>query len=152
MKNNRVGRNDTCPCGSGKKHKKCCFLNRDKADVCDDAPPIKLSAAIFNIAEPFLKKYPDYKRTIVIIDLAIVAWNISLTTGKAREELEGKMVELMPESLDGTGVASMVELSDILAERKTKLYPDIKHVILSHNLSFHDGEMTLDINSSPCND
>ena len=25
----RVGRNDTCPCGSGKKYKKCCGLHKD---------------------------------------------------------------------------------------------------------------------------
>ncbi len=28
----RVGRNDTCPCGSGKKYKKCCGLNKDEED------------------------------------------------------------------------------------------------------------------------
>ncbi|MCX8132265.1 MAG: preprotein translocase subunit SecA [Clostridia bacterium] len=27
VKNDRVGRNDTCPCGSGKKYKKCCGAN-----------------------------------------------------------------------------------------------------------------------------
>jgi len=27
----RVGRNDPCPCGSGKKHKKCCARNQEKA-------------------------------------------------------------------------------------------------------------------------
>ena len=26
-----VGRNDPCPCGSGKKHKRCCALKREKA-------------------------------------------------------------------------------------------------------------------------
>ncbi len=25
----KVGRNDPCPCGSGKKYKKCCGLNND---------------------------------------------------------------------------------------------------------------------------
>ena len=30
----RVGRNDPCPCGSGKKYKKCCML-RDEANVAD---------------------------------------------------------------------------------------------------------------------
>ena len=28
-KNNKVGRNDPCPCGSGKKYKKCCFPKYD---------------------------------------------------------------------------------------------------------------------------
>lgn len=26
IENNKVGRNDLCPCGSGKKYKKCCLL------------------------------------------------------------------------------------------------------------------------------
>lgn len=27
-RSNKVGRNDPCPCGSGKKYKKCCLSNR----------------------------------------------------------------------------------------------------------------------------
>ncbi len=26
----KIKRNDKCPCGSGKKHKKCCYLDSDK--------------------------------------------------------------------------------------------------------------------------
>lgn len=26
----KIGRNDPCPCGSGKKFKKCCYTGRDK--------------------------------------------------------------------------------------------------------------------------
>ena len=29
----RVGRNDPCPCGSGKKHKKCCLQASDSAQA-----------------------------------------------------------------------------------------------------------------------
>ena len=28
---NKVGRNDPCPCGSGKKYKKCCGANNSEA-------------------------------------------------------------------------------------------------------------------------
>lgn len=28
--NKEPGRNDSCPCGSGKKYKKCCLLNKPK--------------------------------------------------------------------------------------------------------------------------
>jgi preprotein translocase subunit SecA len=28
----KVGRNDPCPCGSGKKYKKCCGVNDNSAD------------------------------------------------------------------------------------------------------------------------
>ncbi|MDR0942113.1 MAG: SEC-C domain-containing protein [Holosporales bacterium] len=27
----KIGRNDPCPCGSGKKYKKCCFLKNNKS-------------------------------------------------------------------------------------------------------------------------
>ena len=29
----KVGRNDPCPCGSGKKYKKCCGMNENEADA-----------------------------------------------------------------------------------------------------------------------
>jgi preprotein translocase subunit SecA len=33
VKDSKVGRNDPCPCGSGKKYKKCCGANQgDSAD------------------------------------------------------------------------------------------------------------------------
>jgi hypothetical protein len=30
---NRPGRNDPCPCGSGKKYKHCCALKRDRLSL-----------------------------------------------------------------------------------------------------------------------
>lgn len=33
----KIGRNDKCPCGSGKKYKKCC-MNKDKASVTSTLP------------------------------------------------------------------------------------------------------------------
>ncbi len=38
----KIGRNEPCPCGSGKKYKKCCLLNPDgKTDI---PPPMKYRA------------------------------------------------------------------------------------------------------------
>ncbi len=31
--NRRIGRNDPCPCGSGKKYKKCCFLKNEAVEL-----------------------------------------------------------------------------------------------------------------------
>lgn len=30
---NQPGRNDPCPCGSGKKYKQCCALKKDRLSV-----------------------------------------------------------------------------------------------------------------------
>jgi hypothetical protein len=37
----KIGRNDPCPCGSGKKHKKCC-LGKDAAKA---TPPVQISVS-----------------------------------------------------------------------------------------------------------
>jgi len=37
MGQHKIGRNDPCPCGSGKKYKKCCGMLEEIADVNDDA-------------------------------------------------------------------------------------------------------------------
>lgn len=33
MTNNKIKRNDPCPCGSGKKYKKCCIDKSEKASI-----------------------------------------------------------------------------------------------------------------------
>ena len=38
----KIGRNAPCPCGSGKKYKKCCLLNQDGRPT--SVPPIKYRA------------------------------------------------------------------------------------------------------------
>lgn len=146
----KIGRNDLCPCGSGRKYKKCCFKKNEQGYASNNAPPIKLSEAILQIAEPLMNKYPKREHITVLIDLAVFAWNISLASGEKREEIEDKVIELMPEELDAVDIAAIVEQTDMLVERKNKLYPDIRYLISSYNLSFDDfGQLTLDINSAP---
>jgi hypothetical protein len=45
----KVGRNDPCPCGSGKKHKQCCWGK--------EAPKRKLTAKWLN--NPVVKEMPN---------------------------------------------------------------------------------------------
>ena len=51
----KVGRNDPCPCGSGKKHKKCCLI---KAAFVDPTPPNseELNGVIPSAAVPGTKR------------------------------------------------------------------------------------------------
>lgn len=149
-KNPKIGRNEPCPCGSGKKYKKCCYRKSKRGNAFDNGPPIKISEAILKISEPLMTKYPQSGRITVLIDLAIAAWNISLASGDTRENIENRIVELMPEQLDAVDVAVIVEQMDMLVERKNKLYSHIRYFIVSHNLSFDDdGQLTLDIDSAP---
>lgn len=73
----KIGRNDTCPCGSGKKYKKCCLNDPRKfpqaePDYTDDIIPfIELSNSINDlldkrdfkkareVCQQLLNKYPE---------------------------------------------------------------------------------------------
>ena len=113
-----------------------------------NTPPIKISEAILRMAEPLIRKYPKRERIVVIIDLAIFSWNVSLTSDLNREEIEKKLIDQMPDEFDATDIALIIEQADILIERKKKLYPDIKYLIVSHNLAVADnGKITLDVNT-----
>jgi len=39
----KIGRNDACPCGSGKKYKRCCSLKKEPAAVSDAGTGEKIS-------------------------------------------------------------------------------------------------------------
>lgn len=72
----KIGRNDSCPCGSGKKYKKCCLgrpqnISAVKSDLYDDINTLdKLSNSINDllkksdfekalaVCRQLLKKYP----------------------------------------------------------------------------------------------
>ena len=40
MDRNRISRNDPCPCGSGKKYKRCCLPNAAAASLPPPSPTI----------------------------------------------------------------------------------------------------------------
>ena len=52
----RIGRNDPCPCGSGKKFKKCCYGKMDSGEETDSDHAVALSG--FHSNTPPAKKYP----------------------------------------------------------------------------------------------
>ena len=111
-----------------------------------NAPPQKISEAVLRIAEPLIRKYPKRERIVVIIDLAIFSWNVSLASEVKREEVEKELIDQMPDAFDATDIASIIEQTDILIERKKKLYPDIRYLIASRNLTIEDnGQITLTV-------
>ena len=48
----KIGRNDPCPCGSGKKYKKCCMDKDQAAERARPALPIQLPNSRFEMEPP----------------------------------------------------------------------------------------------------
>lgn len=112
------------------------------------SPPVKISEAILRMAEPLIRKYRKRERIVVIIDLAIFSWNVSLTSEVKRGEIEKKLIDQMPDKFDATDIATIIEQTDILIERKKKFYSDVSYLIVSHKLSIEDnGQISLDVNT-----
>lgn len=63
----KIGRNDLCPCGSGKKYKKCCLYKQQNTVVENDYEDIDFNKAEFlinvrnNFRSYFLEKRPHIK-------------------------------------------------------------------------------------------
>jgi hypothetical protein len=75
MGKNKVGRNDPCPCGSGKKYKNCCLLKGDYAKslpeiMMYDAPAMRTNRLLLSMErDEFMRAYKkpaiDIERSIM---------------------------------------------------------------------------------------
>ena len=59
-KKNKVGRNDPCVCGSGKKYKKCCINKMQEKPISQDLPTSNNSEDRFNYNQGFQDLYKRY--------------------------------------------------------------------------------------------
>jgi len=112
---------------------------------------VKMSAVILKLAEPLLKKYgDDDKRIETIVSLTIAEWNRLLLPEDEREKFKDVMIDtLAPPDDEAAMVGSLLYISDLIAERKKKYFPNLKKVILNQELIVSDGNITLNIASAP---
>jgi hypothetical protein len=92
-KNSKVGRNQPCPCGSGKKYKKCCLLN-PRGGNRRKGGAVPADPEEMNVKEP-----DDRKRLedLSMLDLEIEAAKQMVKTVQRRLERNGKENPLDPD-------------------------------------------------------
>jgi hypothetical protein len=83
-----IGRNDPCPCGSGKKYKKCCLAKDEEARREEAAPPARREEA----APPVTRSHNQ------ALDPSIEAWNARYEEFEA-SDYEAR-IELFKRTLD----------------------------------------------------
>ena len=122
-----------------------------KMEFTEPADGVKMSAVILKLAEPLLKKYgDDDKRIETIVSLTIAEWNRLMLPEDEREKFQDVMVDtLAPPDDEAAMVGSLLYISDLIAERKKKYFPNLKKVILNQELIVSDGNITLNISSAP---
>jgi len=152
MGSNKIERNSPCPCGSGKKYKKCCYGKKQThgfLPVSSESQVFRISEAVLNLSEPLRKKYTGYKRTHVAVELAIIAWNLSLFPDKGHDEIEKEIIALLPEGFEAQDIVALIAELDKMINQKKKHYPNKNELILEHDLSITGDQIKLTVKVAP---
>ena len=122
-----------------------------KMEFTEPADGVKMSAVILKLAEPLLKEYgDDNKRIETIVSLTIAEWNRLMLPEDEQENLQDVMIDtLSPPGDDAETVGSLLYISDLIAERKKKYFPNLKKVIVNQELIVSNGNITLNVASAP---
>ena len=112
---------------------------------------VKMSEVILKLAKPLLKQFGDYdKRTKSIISLTILEWNRLMLPEGEREKFQNEMFDtLLPPGDDADMVGSILYINQLISKRQKKYFPDLKRLILDYELIVSEGDITLNISSSP---
>ena len=175
MKENKLGRNDACYCGSGKKYKRCCLLqavtlpdtrqrnaielrnterfrNRvqqrmgDKCSILQgDLNGVKMSAVILNLADFLLEMAYTKERQKAAIAITCIAWNIAVAGMEKAQKLFDSYFETIDDPIHQQDTLDIIET---IIERKQLLYPEINRFILDYEVVGTKNNMHLNVVST----
>ncbi len=100
----KIGRNAPCPCGSGKKYKKCCLLNQDSRPT--SAPPIKYRAVYTELDQ----------LSNSVVDL------INQNEVEKAESVSRRLLAEYPDQVDGFDRLAMVYDIRVYRKQSAKYY------------------------------
>lgn len=104
----RPGRNDPCPCGSGKKYKRCCGLDAAAVPEPDSVNPLKIGALVELVNQERLSEAERETRALLAMHPnAGMLWKILgvtlLRQGKDALQPLRRTIELMPHDGEAHG-------------------------------------------------
>lgn len=111
----------------------------------------KMSAVILKLAEPLIEKCgTSAERAEAAITLTIAAWNKALLPDDKQEDVEREIIDkLVPPRGSAETVAAIVEMMDLIEERRKKLFPDLRVAVLNYDVQVSHGRLTLNVGSAP---
>ena len=114
----------------------------------------KMSAVILQLAEPFLKQHgKSAERAEAIIMLACAGWNKSMFLSQQQPIIEKDLIDcFVPKQGSAEAVAVAMEIMDGIANRREKLFPDYRKIVLDYDLKMANGHLTLNVTSAPIPD
>ena len=177
----KIGRNDNCVCGSGKKYKKCCYLTQEVSKTENDNSPvaqqiqelttklkntndkikivesdIKMSDIISDFAEEIYNSAKTTERKKIAIVTSILFWNLTVMLSTVDEPEEKQ--EIMDEAVDKMYQNDVMDEKTFLTmmkyykARKQKMFPDLSTIITDYKINADSGgEIYFSVVFSPVN-
>ncbi len=129
-------------------------ISTEEIEFIEPQDGVKMSEVILKIAEPLLKKFGDNDKLIkTIVSLTIVEWNRLMLPEEKREKLQDEMIDTLSSQDDeAETVGSLLYVSDLIAERQKKYFPDLRKWIVDYELIVSGGDITLNISSASMED
>ena len=111
----------------------------------------RMSAVILQLAEPLLKQHGKTpQRAEAIIMLTIAAWNKSMFPPDKQPLIEKDLIDsFVPKGGNAEDVGVAVEMMDMIVERREKLFPDLRKIIVDYKCTISGGRLTLEVSSAP---
>jgi len=111
----------------------------------------KMSAVVLQLAEPLLKQHGKTpQRAEAIIMLTIAAWNKSMFPPDKQPLIEKDLIDsFVPEGGNAEDVSVAVEIMEMIVERRERLFPDLRKIIVDYACSISGGRLTLEVRSAP---
>ena len=125
-----------------------------KREIATPEGEARMSAIILQLAEPFIKQHgKTEERTKAIIMLTILGWNKALLPPDKQPTFEDEIIDrLVPEDGSAEAVGVAVQIMDTAADRREKLFPDLRKIIVDYDVEIADGRLTLNVTSAPIPD
>ena len=114
----------------------------------------KMSAVILQLAEPLMKQHgKTAERAQAIIMLTIAGWNKSMFPPDKQPLIEKDLIDcFVPKGGHAEAIGVAVEVMDIIAERRERLFPDLRKIIVDYEVDISGGRLTLNVTSAPIPD
>ena len=114
----------------------------------------KMSAVVLQLAEPLLKQHGKTpQRAEALIMLTIAGWNKSMFPPDKQPLIEKDLIDgFVPRVGMAEDVGVAVQIMDLISERRQKLFPDLRKIIVDYELEISGGRLTLNISSAPIPD
>jgi hypothetical protein len=114
----------------------------------------KMSAVILQLAEPLMKQHgATAERAEAVLMLTIAGCNKSMFPPDKQPLVEKELINaFVPKDGSAEAVGVAIEVMDTIVERRQKLFPDLRTIIVDYELEIGDGRLTLNVSSAPIPD